>query len=78
MMAFRRTKLAPEEHELEGHYGSILAVILKIDSIALMGASSLPYLFRPFGHTFTSFLSTVLVASSLQGDCATRYYEGLH
>lgn len=70
--------LAPEEHALDGHYGSILALILKIDYIALLWASSLPHLFGPFGHTFISFLSIVLISSSLQGDCATRYYEGLH
>jgi hypothetical protein len=64
MMAFRRRKLAPKEHTLEGHYGSILAVILKIDSIALLWASSLPYLFGSFGHTFTSLISSSLQASS--------------
>jgi hypothetical protein len=63
--AFRRTNLALEEHALEGHYGSILAVILRIDSVALMWASSLPYLFGSFGHTFTSLISSSLQAIAL-------------
>ena len=62
---------------MEGHYGSILAVILKIDYIALLWASNSPYLFGPFGYTFISFLGIVLISDSLQGDCAARYYECL-
>jgi hypothetical protein len=69
MTAFRRTKLGAGR-------AYILAIVLKIDYIALLWVSSLPYLFDPFDHTFISFLNIVLISSSLQGDCATRYYEG--